>query len=97
MPPNGSKLAKLVRQHGNFDPADASTEGWTRSPDDPHVVGLREYLRRENGIKDLEVCDPSEIDKAASLFHRDGFVAVRDVLTPKQLARMKAATGEPRF
>ena len=60
--------------------------------DDPNVVQLREKLNRHNGIKGLEVLDPNEVQRAADLFHRDGFVVVRDLLGPEQLARLKAAT-----
>ena len=38
------------------------------------------------------MCDPQEVDRATELFHRDGFVAVRNVLSPEQLARMQKAT-----
>lgn len=34
---------------------------------------------------DIEVLSPDEIDKAAETFHRDGFVVVKDSLTPEQL------------
>lgn len=40
---------------------------------------------------DLEIVSPSEIDKAAYLFHRDGFVAVQDALTDAQFETMKDA------
>ena len=33
----------------------------------------------------VEILSPSEIDKAAAIFHRDGFVCVKDTLTPEQL------------
>jgi len=32
-----------------------------------------------------EVLSPTETQKAAALFHRDGFVVIKDTLTPKQL------------
>lgn len=35
---------------------------------------------------ELEIVSPSDIERAAALFHRDGFVAVKDALTPDQLA-----------
>jgi hypothetical protein len=34
---------------------------------------------------DIEIVSPDQIDKAVTIFHQDGFVAVRDVLTPEQL------------
>lgn len=78
-------------EHMNLVSGDPSCAGWTRSYDDPNVVALRERLYRENGIRGLEIVSPNEVKRAAALLHRDGFVVVRDVLSPEQLARMKAA------
>ena len=51
-----------------------------RKYDHPTVNKLREYLRVNNkGIHGLEMCEPHEIDKAASIFHRDGFVVVKNL------------------
>jgi len=33
----------------------------------------------------IEVLAPNEIEKAAQIFHRDGFVAIKDALSPEQL------------
>ena len=33
----------------------------------------------------IEILSPTEIEKAAQIFHRDGFVAIKDALTPEQL------------
>lgn len=33
----------------------------------------------------VDILDPSEIDRAATIFHRDGFVCVRNTLTAEQL------------
>lgn len=60
-----------------------------REFDHPEVAELREYLRQHNGIRDLEICDPSEVDRAARIFHRDGFVVVKDLLTPTLLRQMR--------
>ena len=57
--------------------------------DDPDVCRLRDDLRRHNGIDGLEICDPFEIDRAARIFHRDGFVVVRDLLNADQLAEWR--------
>ena len=60
--------------------------GWVGNEyDDPEISRLRDYLEASNGIRELEIVSPSEIERAASLFHRDGFVAVRDALTPEQV------------
>jgi hypothetical protein len=58
------------------------------------VTALRDRLRERNGIPGLEVVAPEDVTRAAELFHRDGFVAVRDVLPPEQLARLRAAAAE---
>ena len=47
-----------------------------------------------NGIPGLEVCDPDEVDRAAMLFHRDGFVAVRDAVPSDQLDRLRDGATE---
>jgi ectoine hydroxylase-related dioxygenase (phytanoyl-CoA dioxygenase family) len=35
---------------------------------------------------EVEVVRPDEVERAAAIFHRDGFVVVQDALTPEQLA-----------
>ena len=57
--------------------------------DDPEVVALRQYLRGNNGIRGLEICAAGEVDRAARIFRRDGFVVVRDLLDPERLARFR--------
>ena len=81
-------------EHMNLVSGDPSCSNWTRSYDDPGVVALREKLRKENGIKGLELVAPDDTKRAAELFHRDGFVAVRDVLEPALLARIQRAANE---
>lgn len=78
-------------EHMNLVSGDPACVGWTRAYDDPDVVKLREDLRENNGIKGLELVAPSDVKRAAELFHRDGFVAVRDVLDPARLKRMRDA------
>jgi hypothetical protein len=39
---------------------------------------------------EVEVVRPGEVERAAAIFHRDGFVVVRDALTPEQLAFAQA-------
>ena len=48
--------------------------------DDAGVAALRERLRAANGIQSLEVVASHEVERAARIFFRDGFVVVRDVL-----------------
>ncbi len=62
-----------------------------RVHDDPEVVDLRERLRSCNGITGLEICTPDEVDRAAAIFRRDGFVVVRDLLDQERLDRFRKA------
>jgi ectoine hydroxylase-related dioxygenase (phytanoyl-CoA dioxygenase family) len=39
---------------------------------------------------EVEIVDPVEVERAAAIFHRDGFVVVRDALSPAQLAFAQA-------
>ncbi len=78
-------------EHYNLVAGDPACAGWTRSYDDPNVVRLREKFRKHNGIKGLEILAPGDVERAAELFHRDGFVVVRDALGARQLARMRRA------
>lgn len=81
-------------EHRNLVSGDPRCATWTRSYDDPNVVALRERLRQRNGIPGLEVVDPSEVERATSLFHRDGFVAVANALTADQLDALRRAAQE---
>ena len=62
----------------------------TRRYDDPEVVALRAHLSEHNGIDGLEICAPDEVYRIARILRRDGFVVVRDLLDPDQLARWQA-------
>jgi hypothetical protein len=64
-----------------------------RAYDDPEVQSLREHLRRHNGLPGLEIVEPHEIERATRLFFRDGFVVVRDLLNPKALDDLRAASA----
>ena len=79
-------------EHRNLIAGDPSCAGWTRSRDDPGVQRLRETLRQNNGIPDLETVTPTDVDRAVELFHSDGFVVVTDALPQKELADLQAAT-----
>ena len=61
--------------------------------DHPEVQALRETLRKRNGIRGLEICAPSEVERAARIFHRDGFVVVRDLLDAEHLARFRRGSA----
>ena len=51
-------------EHYNLVAGDPAVIGWTRRYDDPNVVALRERLDRENGIPDLELVEPANVDRA---------------------------------
>lgn len=61
--------------------------------DDAEVEALRRQLQRENGIRGLEICTPDEVERAARIFHRDGFVVVRDLLDAERLAQFRAGSA----
>ena len=92
--PVGEVEVETTPEHRNLIAGDPRCASWTRTYDDPGVVGLRERLRERNGIAGLEVVTPDEVTSAAALFHRDGFVAVRDVIPPGQLGRLRAAAAD---
>lgn len=65
----------------------------TRRYDDPDVRSLRETLRQKNGIIGLEICEPHEVERAARIFYRDGFVVVNNLLDPERLAIWREASA----
>ena len=79
-------------EHRNLTAGDPACIGWTRAYDDPNVVALREKLRRRNGIPGLDIVAPDDIERAARIFFRDGFVVVRDALDAVQVDRLRRAT-----
>ena len=58
--------------------------------DHPDVIRLRRHLKDQSGIPGLEICAPGELDRIVEIFHRDGFVVVKDLLTPAQVADWNA-------
>lgn len=69
----------------------ATSIGWAdHDPDEPEVVELRRYLDANNGLTGLEIFDPADVDDVVRVLHRDGFVVVRDVLTPAQVEFLRA-------
>jgi ectoine hydroxylase-related dioxygenase (phytanoyl-CoA dioxygenase family) len=62
--------------------------------DHDRIDGLREYLAVNNGIRDLEILEPSEVERAVRLFDRDGFVVVRDALDGDQVEFLRAGVDE---
>ncbi len=92
--PMGEVEIETTPEHRNLVAGDPRCATWTRAHDDPNVVALRERLRERNGIVGLDVVEPDEVDRAVALFHRDGFVAVRDALDDQRLAALRQAAEE---
>jgi ectoine hydroxylase-related dioxygenase (phytanoyl-CoA dioxygenase family) len=66
-----------------------------RDPErDDRVDALREHLAANNGIRDLEILDPGEIERAVRIFDRDGFVVVRDALDAEQVEFLRAGVDD---
>jgi ectoine hydroxylase-related dioxygenase (phytanoyl-CoA dioxygenase family) len=55
----------------------------------PELAAQRAYLEANTGIRGLEVLGPSDVERAVTLFRRDGFVVIADVLTAEQTAFLK--------
>ncbi|MCY4655693.1 MAG: phytanoyl-CoA dioxygenase family protein [Gammaproteobacteria bacterium] len=60
-----------------------------RRYDHPEIQELREYLKNHNGFTGLDICDPTDLDRIAHVFFRDGFVVVRDILSKKRLEEFR--------
>ena len=89
---DGTVLPGKANAGANNGEADQSP--WTRAMetrryDDPGVVALRAHLQRYNGIRGLEICGPHEVARAARIFHRGGFVVVRDILSAGLLQELR--------
>src|SRR5579872_4429369 len=89
-PPNESadeygNPARQVKGVGAADPRAPAR----RVYDDPAVRNLREHLRRNNGLKDLEIVRPDEVERAARIFFRDGYVVVADLLDRARLEQIR--------
>lgn len=61
--------------------------------DDPSVQSLRDKLREHNGYHELDICGPDEIERAATIFWRDGFVVVRDLLDEEHLETFREGSS----
>jgi hypothetical protein len=64
-----------------------------RAYDDPEVERLRAHLKQHNGIKGLEIVEPHEVERAARIFFRDGFVVVNNLLDPETLGRFREGSA----
>jgi len=92
--PLGEIEIETTPEHRNLIAGDPRCASWTRAYDDPNVAELRARLNERNGIPGLEVVQPENVERATTLFHRDGFVAVANALTDDHLARLRSAAGE---
>jgi len=90
----GDVEIETTPEHLNLVSGDPRCADWSRSFDDPDVVALRQRLCERNGIPGLEVVEPRDVERAAELFHRDGFVAVADALESHQLDRLREAAAD---
>ena len=91
--PEPDIVIETTPEHRNLIAGDRECVGWTRHPDDPGVVARRTHLQENNGISDLEMVTPDQVDRAAELFYRDGFVVVVDALTGERFDALKEATN----
>lgn len=55
---------------------------------------LRAHLAANNGLANLEIVQPTDIDNAVRLFRRDGFVVVENVLHNDQISQLAEACDE---
>ncbi len=85
-------VIETTPEHRNLVAGDPECVGWTRHPEDAGVCARRDHLRAHNGIPDLELVDPRDVERAVELFYRDGFVAVHDALDTDVLAAIRCAT-----
>src|SRR5689334_3985947 len=93
-PPN-----ETTDEHGaHFVPERDSRSVDPRAParrvyDDPDVQRLREHLRKNIGMKGVEILEPHEVERAQRIFYRDGFVVVKNLLDPERLALWREASA----
>jgi hypothetical protein len=85
-------------EHASLDQRGVIHEsGWHWGEGVQHSVihdlpALQKELTESSGIKGLEVIDPAERGyalRAAKIFLRDGFVCIKDALTPEHLASLR--------
>ena len=94
-----ARINETVDAHGNpssdhsgFGISDPRAPG-RRTYDDPEVQRMRAYLKDNNGIRGLEICSPDEVQRATRIFHRDGFVVVRDLLDAERLQQFREGSA----
>ena len=71
--------------------AKQDAQGWIGiDPDSVQLQELREFLERNNGLRGLEILEPTDVEEAVRLFLRDGFVVVANALNGEQLEYLRA-------
>jgi len=66
--------------------AGINTVGWKdKSKDDPEVVRLRQHLQANSGIRGFEILKAGDVEQAVTLFRRDGFVVIENILNSEQI------------
>ncbi len=68
-----------ARDHSTDNPNSAATEE------------LRAYLLANNGLQDLQIVEPNDVETAIRLFRRDGFVVVDNILNSDQIDQLAEA------
>lgn len=69
--------------------------GWSDKPkDDPYVLDLIKHLEANNGIRDLPILSPDDVDEAVRLFKRDGFVVIGGVLDSERVDLLASGCNE---
>lgn len=67
----------------------------TKSPvEGKEVDELREYLKENNGITNLEILKANNFERAVELFRKDGFIVVGDILNQEQIDILAAGCDE---
>lgn len=73
----------------------AAALGWNdKKANERDIDKLREHLAVHNGLKGIDVVAPDDVEHAVELFHRDGFVVIRDALSPEQLQFLRDGCDE---
>ena len=70
----GGRLPDSFIQENPRAQYDHTVASYARRYDDPRVAQFRAELEATNGIPDLELVEPHQVERAAELFARDGFV-----------------------
>ncbi len=85
-------MKKLVKDANALsDPL--SELGWKDSSFEDYE-DQRDYLKKNNGIKDLKILPPEEIEEAKKIFDRDGFVVIKNALKKQELKKLKKGCNE---